>query len=117
MKQSILYKLTFLTLLFSFLVGMGAHMALLVSGAEDSPLERWRLLGFGLAAVALLCLLLLLRYWQRRQTALNQAERQLFSLAPRPSRDLKVCDFCSARPAVTSRAAASTCPARISAWS
>jgi len=93
MKQSILYKLTFLTLLFSFLVGMGAHIALLVSGAEDSPLERWRLLGFGLAAVALLALLLLLRYWQRRQAALNQAERQLYSLAPRPGRDLKVCDF------------------------
>ncbi|MBK7179566.1 MAG: type IV secretion system DNA-binding domain-containing protein [Chloroflexi bacterium] len=93
MKQSILYKLTFLTLVFSFLVGMGAHVALLVSGAEDSPLERWRLLGFGLAAVALLALLLLLRYWQRRQAALNQAERQLYSLAPRPGRDLKVCDF------------------------
>jgi hypothetical protein len=93
MKQSILYKLILLTLVFSFLAGMGAHIALLVSGAEDSPLERWRLLGFGLAAVALLCLLLLLRYWQRRQAALNQAERQLYSLAPRPGRDLKVCDF------------------------
>lgn len=93
MKQSILYKLILLTLVFSFLVGMGAHVALLVSGAEDSPLERWRLLGFGLAAVALLALLLLLRYWQRRQTALNEAARQLFSLAPRPGRDLKVCDF------------------------
>ena len=81
MKQSILYKLTFLTLLFSFLVGMGAHMALLVSGAEDSPLERWRLLGFGLAAAALVGLFLLLYAWQRRQTYIREFD--IIGLTPR----------------------------------
>ena len=93
MTQSILYKLIMFSLLLTCLIGLGSHGILLFTGAEDSPLERWRLLGFVGLGLSLATLWWFYRCWQRRQTALNQAERLLYSLAPRPGPDLVTCEF------------------------
>ncbi|MBK8989712.1 MAG: hypothetical protein IPM39_27250 [Chloroflexi bacterium] len=93
MTQSILYKLIMFSLLLTLLIGLGSHGILLFTGAEDSPLERWRLLGFVGLGLSLATLWWFYRCWQRRQTALNQAERLLYSLAPRPGPDLVTCEF------------------------
>lgn len=99
MKHAITRKLIILMALLSFLVGLGSHIALIVSGAAASPLARWRLLGFGLTILCLIALLLLRHLWHKRQRTINAAPLRLYSLAPRhaatlrPTRERPVCDF------------------------
>lgn len=93
MKHAITRTLILLTAVLSFLVGFGSHIALIISGAEDSPLTRWRLVGLGLVALSSAALLLLRHLWRRQQTALNNAPQRRYSLAPRPAAERPACDF------------------------
>lgn len=93
MTHSQIQKILRLTFIFSFLLGLVCQIALIVSGAAESPLIRWRLLGFALAGLSLAAIFLWRWGWGRQQTAVNQREHICLSLAPRPGRDLVVCDF------------------------